>query len=80
MYMTVADIVFPISDERWPGVPQKRALYRRDTMKVIRLHIQYHADRERIIPSLANSGYHVWVEEEKDGFMINYYVCFEMQE
>ena len=49
-------------------------------MKVIRLHIQYHADRERIIPSLANSGYHVWVEEEKDEFKINYYVCFEMQE
>jgi len=48
-------------------------------MNVVKLKIKAYVDRERIITALANSGYHVWVEEVKDDFtyQTTYFVCFE---
>lgn len=49
----------------------------------IKLHVQYDADRKKIIEGLANSGYPVWIEKEpkKDAcFGTDYFVLFEIEE
>jgi hypothetical protein len=46
----------------------------------IKLKIQACADRERMILALANSGYKVWTEEERDNLLNStYYVVFETE-
>lgn len=48
----------------------------------VRLKVQNYDDREKMIIALANSGYCVWVEEEKIPHHISsqYYVVFEWTE
>jgi hypothetical protein len=48
-------------------------------MKIIKLKINAYVDRERIITALANSGYHVWVEEmiNDNNYRRDFFVCFE---
>jgi hypothetical protein len=49
--------------------------------KIIRLKINAYADREKIIPALANSGYKVWVEKEDTILFSNdYFICFELKD
>jgi len=45
-------------------------------METIKLKIEYQLDKDRIVMSLANNGYKVWVEENDDDN--SYYVCFEL--
>lgn len=46
--------------------------------QTIKLKIQNGQDRENIVNALANGGYKVWVEEEKDNiYNITYFVLFE---
>jgi hypothetical protein len=44
--------------------------------KTIRLKIQSHDDREKIVTALANSGYSVYVEEEEKFIGSNFFVVF----
>lgn len=44
---------------------------------IVRFNIQAYEDREKVISGLANSGYHVWVEEKKENNSTKYYVCYE---
>ena len=48
--------------------------------KTIKIPIPYHADREKIVMALANSGYKVWVIEEDDSVATTLFtVCFELK-
>lgn len=48
--------------------------------KTIKLKIPYSADREKIVLALANSGYKVWVEEQKfDIDPTEFYVVFKIE-
>jgi hypothetical protein len=44
----------------------------------VKLNIQSYSDREKIVVSLANSGYKVWVEVETELATDTYYVCVEL--
>jgi len=48
--------------------------------KTIKLKIHAQEDRLNIIAALANNGYKVWVEEEKDNiYNVTYFVIFEYE-
>ena len=49
----------------------------------LKLNVQYYVDREKMVLALANSGYKVWVEEEKIPHAIsgtNFFVCFNLKD
>ena len=50
-------------------------------MTTVRFKIQLSADRHEMVLALANAGYKVWVEEQKNDRSMtsnDYYVCVEM--
>ena len=47
--------------------------------QVIKLKINSQEDRENLIVALANSGYKVWTEEERDCIHFTIYVLFEIE-
>lgn len=46
--------------------------------EIIKLNINYESDREAMIVALANAGYPVYVEEKKEVYGTNYFVCFSL--
>jgi hypothetical protein len=49
-------------------------------MKTVKINIQNGNDRNNMIIALANACIRVWVEETKDYYVTNIWVCFEIPE
>lgn len=50
----------------------------KEVFEYIRFRINSFDDRQNVVIAFANSGYKVWVVEEKPGvFSADYYVCVE---
>lgn len=49
-------------------------------IRIIRINVNAHVDRDRMVLALANSGYSVWVEYENQfTSKAKYYVCFNYE-
>lgn len=46
---------------------------------IVKLRMDTYVDRQRMVESLSNNGYKVWLEVEKDTctFRKKYFICFE---